>query len=283
MAGTDAQDSTTRSSDGRITYRRLRAPAGDGEVLCEPPLKESIAAIDANVRNLAGWNFSVDNCDVQALCRAARAEACAAAVRFTSQYDDIDGTLINPERIYVVGHQPDLFHPGVWLKNFCLDQMAKRDGATALHVLVDNDVVGKVALQVPAGGLESPQLREVDLDQAAAPIPWEQRQLLDAQHFLRAGDAIAEQIRAFVDAPLATQLWQFADEQNVQGANLGQLLARMRHRLERSWGLKTLEVPLSELCRGATFRWFVAVLIARLPQVHGSCNRALAEYRRLHR
>ncbi len=45
---------------------------------------------------------------------------------------------------------------------------------------------------------------------------------------------------------------------------------------------ETLEVPQSWLCAGEAFQWFVAHLLARLPQFRAVYNEALREYRRLH-
>ncbi|MFN9917551.1 MAG: hypothetical protein ACK53L_33510, partial [Pirellulaceae bacterium] len=38
------------------------------------------------------------------------------------------------------GHQPELFHPGVWFKNFLLSSLAARHQAVALNIQVDHDL-----------------------------------------------------------------------------------------------------------------------------------------------
>ena len=43
--------------------------------------------------------------------------------------------------IFLAGHQPELFHPGVWLKNFALGTLARQHGATAINLLIDSDTV----------------------------------------------------------------------------------------------------------------------------------------------
>ena len=52
--------------------------------------------------------------------------------------------------LIVTGHQPELFHPGVWVKNFALQGLARADGATALNLVVDYDTVKATVLRVPA-------------------------------------------------------------------------------------------------------------------------------------
>ena len=49
---------------------------------------------------------------------------------------------LRPRRsIFLAGHQPQLFHPGVWFKNFALDRLARRHGAVAVNLVVDSDTI----------------------------------------------------------------------------------------------------------------------------------------------
>jgi hypothetical protein len=65
--------------------------------------------------------------------------------------------------------------------------------------------------------------------------------------------------------------------------NLGQAISRARHQIEGKWGLSTLEVPLSVVCRSRAFRWFAAHLLGQLPRFRAVYNECLAEYRLVHR
>ena len=47
------------------------------------------------------------------------------------------------------GHQPELYHPGVWIKDFLLQRLAEETGATALDVVVDSDGFETVAVTSP--------------------------------------------------------------------------------------------------------------------------------------
>jgi hypothetical protein len=53
--------------------------------------------------------------------------------------------------------------------------------------------------------------------------------------------------------------------------------------LEGAWGLRTLEVPLSQLCETTTFRRFLLLLFEQSRALHAIYNRCLADYRQLHR
>ena len=54
------------------------------------------------------------------------------------------------EHLILAGHQPELFHPGVWVKNFALSGLARRHGLTPINLVVDNDTVKSTALRLPA-------------------------------------------------------------------------------------------------------------------------------------
>ena len=273
------------SSMGRITYRRLRAPQQDGEVLIDPPLAACRTDIEQNCATLEAPDARIGGRSLSELRRLARDDLYSAALEHTNRYTSPPGiasTLSSTSRIYLVGHQPELFHPGVWLKNFVLDQLAKRDGATAIHVLIDNDTVGDVSIRVPSGDPAEPTIERVALDRSQATVPWEERRILDIDLFKSAGERITRALFNFVPQPIGEQLWANLDVWDDSSTRLGTTLASMRHRLEKAWGLQTMEVPLSRLCQSEAYDWFVAFLLTRLEQVHASCNNALAEYRHLH-
>src|SRR5690606_5915286 len=83
--------------------------------------------------------------------------------------------------------------------------------------------------------------------------------------------------------PIVARLWPYAIEAHRRSDNLGRCLAEARRRLEGDWGLETLELPLSEVCRTAPFAHFLAGLLADMPRFCEVHNDALREYRRVNR
>ena len=260
-------------------------------MLIDPPLAASRLAAVENRNALDACKTNIGGRSLAELRRVARDELLAAALRHTRQYASpswLPDSAGAAAQIYLVGHQPELFHPGVWLKNFVLDQLAKRattdgDSAVAVHVLIDNDIVGDVSISTPTGSMTEPDVEHVALDRSQPAMPWEERGICDLDFFQTAGERITRSAGSFVAHPLAEQLWSDVNVDEEPTTRLGTTLARMRHRMELAWGLKTLEVPLSELCQTQAYRWLVAFLLTHLQQVHASCNTALAEYRQLHR
>ncbi len=61
------------------------------------------------------------------------------------------------------GHQPELFHPGVWAKNFALGRVARRcspetGGGTALNLVIDSDLLPGTRVRAPAGTRQAPRI-----------------------------------------------------------------------------------------------------------------------------
>ncbi len=71
----------------------------------------------ADARGARGDHASLGDWSWTELARQAREEMLAEAIAWTRQYRDVD---VPPSTIFLAGHQPQLFHPGVWLKNFAL-------------------------------------------------------------------------------------------------------------------------------------------------------------------
>jgi len=79
-----------------------------------------------NRQQLETANIDIQGRTLEKLRRWTRERAYEAARQYTSEL--IQETI--PDRAFdvlvVAGHQPSLFHPGVWIKNFALDHLAGR-------------------------------------------------------------------------------------------------------------------------------------------------------------
>ena len=182
----------------------------------------------------------------------------------------------------LAGHQPQLFHPGVWFKNFVLSSLAEAHQAVAINLVIDSDTIKTAAIRVPSGTVDQPVLETVEFDRPGEEIPFEERPVEDERLFRSFGGRVARAIGPLVPHPLIDQLWPRAVARLGEVRNLGLCLAQARHQLEEAWGLETLELPQSALCRLQAFHWFTAHLLAHLPRFWDTYNRSLAEYRQVH-
>jgi hypothetical protein len=263
---------------------RLRAPPQDGAVLAVPGLEEVEGLLAVNRKLLA---------DGPALCgqplSELRSRARAAAVDAARTYLEAAGEpvpAVEAGSLLMAGHQPDLFHPGVWVKNFALCGLACRHGATALNLVVDNDTVKATALHVPVARIPLPPVTEsrphrvtVPFDRWAQEAPYEERPVRDEGLFARL-PARARQDWGY--EPLLDEFWTEVLRQARRTPLLGERLAAARRTFERRWGCHNLEVPVSALCGTEPFAWFACHLLAHLPAFHGLHNRVVHDYRTRH-
>lgn len=224
---------------------------------------------------------------------AAREELCRLAIAHTSRYQSCD-ILPDASRIIISGHQPELFHPGVWFKNFVLSALGQSCTATAINLIVDNDLCADCSIQVPDVDLnENGELTvkqvAVDFDQTIAAMPFEERRIRNQSRFDSFSQRVTDIVTKLAPEPLIKQLWPQVQQAqivltDVNGdCNLGQAIAAGRHRLEKACGLQTLEVPLSQIVDTDSFARFSLQILMdadRFLQLH---NGTVQEYRQLYR
>jgi hypothetical protein len=263
-----------------VQYRRLHAPRKDRTALIEPPAEQVGDLLAANAALRADYAYDVQGRPLAMLAGQARQELLAQARRWTAAYRDIAPAPPDATTILLAGHQPQLFHPGVWFKNFVLDQLARQHNAVAVNLIVDNDTVKHSSLLVPGGSPETPTAVSLPLDRSETPVPYEEWRIEDRALFRSFGARVAEQIAPLVPDPLVRQYWPMAARRMCRTDNLGACLAQSRHQLEGQWGLNTWEVPVSWLCQTESFAWFLVHLVAQLPRFREAYNEVVQAYRR---
>ncbi len=266
--------------DESVTYRRLRAPREHGQVLIEPAPSMLDEVVVGNTALRDGVPYDLQGRDLLQLATSARAELIDKAHRYTAQYRDVTLRRSAAERLFLAGHQPELFHPGVWFKNVALAHLADQQDAVAVNLLIDNDVCRSSTLRVPGGSVRSPVVELVPFDQQAAETPYEERTIHDAALFESFSRRAAEVIRPLMPETLLEDYWSRAVARSHENTNLGQSFAQARHQMEGECGLQTLEIPQSTVCQMEAFHWFTAHLLAQLPRFWDVYNSLLREYRR---
>ena len=266
-------------------YRRFRAPRQNGEALFDPPWDQLPKLIAANRQAIVTNQHAIADRAVSEVAAAARQEVLTAAHRFTSSFTNVPELPAGaPERpIVVSGHQPELFHPGVWLKNFALDALARQSGGVGVHLLIDSDLCRGVAVRTPTGSVDSPHIEAVAYDQTAPEVAYEERGIRDADLLATFGARVAGTLGDLIERPLASRMTDNLLDAGRATGNLGLALSQARRKIEGEWGATTLELPFSSICNTDSFRWFVGCLLDDLPQLHKAYNAALADYRQSHK
>jgi hypothetical protein len=189
------------------------------------------------------------------------------------------------EGIILAGHQPELYHPGVWAKNFALNGLARRHGLTPINLVIDNDNVKTTAVRLPApASVESqhPHAVSEPIDRWTGEKPWEERPITDRALFAGFADRATDILRGWHYAPMLPAYWSEVQREADGTSLLGECLAGARRTFERRWGCHNLELPVSSLCGTAPFARFASSLLADLPRFHAAYNECVHAYRRRH-
>ncbi len=259
---------------------RLIAPREHGQILAVPAFDQISLLLEHN----QDGRRSVNTCQVSKLGKSlngvrelARREVLAASAR----YHHISGEHV-PEVVseswFVAGHQPELFHPGVWFKNFVLHHLARKHGAVALNLVVDTDTAKPAILQVPAEG----RLMRVPYDRSSVETPYEERPVEDEELFASFAERLTAMTSTWGFEPMVASFWREVLKQAVRTRNLGERFAAARRTLERRWGVVQPELPMSRVCQTEAFAYFLTAILTDLPRFHNIYNQTVHEYRALH-
>jgi hypothetical protein len=278
----DSDGAKFRWSDWAPRVARLNAPRENGEKLIEPPLRLAGEMASVNQHALAIADYDVQGRALPQLAQEAREQLLAEALRYTRSYRDVT-VPANPATVILAGHQPEMFHPGVWFKNFVLARLAKAPDTVAVNLQIDSDAMNEASLRVPGGSIDRPHVENVPFDRAAAETPFEQRGIIDRECFESFGSRAGDHLRSLAPHPLLARYWPLAIARSRETNNVGASLSQARHQCEAAWGLQTLEIPQSHVCDLPAMRWFMAHLLAQLPRFWDTYNSALLEYRREHK
>jgi hypothetical protein len=270
--------------------RTYSPPESSGGRLIDPPVAPSLgsgsieALVDNNRLLRAALDARIGDMRLWELVAATRREVLMVAAEYTGHYRDVtrpaDVADWIARPIIMGGHQPDLFHPGVWLKNSALDAYARQVGGTALNLVVDTDRCGRTSVPVPLGGPRAAHIEDVPFDVFNGEMAWEERPVIDTDCFASFGQRASDLLAPLVPKPILRRWWPLAVDRARESHRIGLGIAQARHMLEERLGLETLELPVSEMVRLPTVMVFMGWLLAHGRQLHEAYNAALSTYRR---
>lgn len=264
-------------------YPNYRAPQGNREILCDPLWSSLPKLITQQRPPEFGREIVLSGVPLPELATRARHALLADAIRYTQSYAEIATDKIAEGPLVLTGHQPELFHPGVWLKNFAAGRLAKDVGGVAINLVIDSDLCRTPSVRVPTGSVEHPRVVDVAFDQPLPDMPYEQRDVVEPQLWRSFGERATNLLSALVPNPLVTTWWSELSDEGAEKIKIGQAIAQARHRLELAWGNNTLELPQSIVCQSEPFRWFALHVLRNANAFREAYNHALADYRAVHR
>ena len=256
------------------SHQRYRAPAGNGEVLAVPGFDAVPALVEENRRKLDRDDIIIGGLPLRELRKQARQEILdlASAGR---EPPDVDLPLL------LSGHQPELSHPGVWIKHFALNGLARKVGGVPLNLIVDNDTVKSTSLRFPVFDDRDPEsvhLQSVLFDKLDGET-YEYRSVFDPELFRSFLDRAAPLWHNWGYEPALRWVWEYATRFERLQMNIGDLFTAARERFEQGWGCHNLELPVSSLSRTDAFARFAAQIIHDLPRFRDCYNASIHRYR----
>lgn len=261
---------------------KVRAPSGDRSAICLP------AAATLSELTRGQFHRRLNVMDVgdlsgSSFVQLARDELSRVAAKSAGSMTSWDVADLANRPIILTGHQPELFHAGVWFKDYLMAHVAEAVGAVGIHLSIDNDLCHTPAIQLPTGSREQPKLVSVPFDRATVAIPYEDRRVLDPTLFASFAERVTSMLAPLIADPLVAHRWTEAVDASRAGKSLSESLSAMRHAVEHELALRIVEVPLSAVCDGDAFLGFVAHAMQHASDWHGVYNEELLEFRREHR
>ena len=239
-------------------YDRWKAPPADGQILIWPSPTDLLAEARENQRRLSSSEILIQNVPLSELRRQMR------------QWIGHDDRL----PLIATGHQAELHHPGVWVKNALIDAAARKVGGRAVHFAVDTDEPKHLSLRWPGGSAAL-------VGELAAPLP-EWSGLLpppDADHLCRVEQSFTSAAAQWRFTPLVPDFLRLLGQLSTESSNLPQALTRSLQSLDRDLGLGYEAMTISPACSSQPYLAFVHHVLAHADQFASDYNEALEQYR----
>lgn len=246
--------------------------AASGAALLDQPLSEFRQHVRSELLSIAQQETSS-----LLAATGCHAHSTPTNLPFQSLIDDPSVVLI------ATGHQPELFHPGVWIKHLAVGALARKRGVIGLNLVIDNDTLNSTTMRVPVGTRDALTVENIAFDTTRPALPWEEAAVLDRAVFDSFADRVSARIKRWSLTPFLNNVWQHVSHCSHSDPNLARCFTAARARVEHDWGLGNLELRMSRLCESTSFRRFALHLLRNAERLRAIYNDTVAEYRRLNR
>lgn len=266
----------------------LRVPRYDDVVFARPDLSQIIGDAEANRDMFQGCSRDRSGKIISSLRSWARRAVLEEAVLYTAELTGSAVELpadLDEQLLFITGHQPALYHPGVWIKNLLIGKAAQQTAGLSLNLIVDNDLVSSTAIKVPQGSRANPYFSDVSFDDSIKKKPWEETTIQNEELFRTFVDRVDGTLEVWPElpAPLLRNIWPAAVAHMQKTDRLADCLAAARHAQEQRWGIENLELPISRMCQTGPFLWFACHLFKNAHAFRSTHNEVLSEYRKVNR
>jgi hypothetical protein len=243
-------------------YPDWKAPAEDGRTVLWPEPAPLLADVRSNQRRLAAAaNVHIQGVALPELRRRMRG--------FVGHDDS--------QPLIVTGHQVELHHPGVWVKNILINDIAARTDGRALHVALDTDSPKHLTLRWPGEALP------ISDDSRLTSAAWSG--LLDPPTPAHLDDIrrkLADASAGWSFQPLLGEMINSLRRLSLESMNLPTALTNAMHELDWKLGLQHHIVLSSPIWAAEPYLLFAHDLLSNIEALARRYNAALADYRAAH-
>src|SRR3989339_1478321 len=306
-------------------------PKNNREVFLEPAIEYIPELALENRRKISGYKFEINGVPFQVLRDKTRMEKLRKAVYYTngikslirkdpsgqcrygrnSMHKDTslqaaqdklcineltsDYETIKNIPIIQTGHEPILYHPGIWIKNHLVQYLVNKLSGIGVNMIVDNDACNMGFMYVPILSEKSASVGKVALVRNKDHVAYEEivfddfgiiLQLKEEVINLLSKNIFREDIKTTIEY-MQDMFGQFINrigEYYQQGcSDMVGLLTAARRSLEEDFGIENLEVPVSWMCDTDGFYHFLLHILYESERFAKIYNEILAEYRGIHK
>ncbi|MDB5289385.1 MAG: hypothetical protein JWL69_626 [Phycisphaerales bacterium] len=240
-------------------YDRWKAPSEDGQTLIWPPAPQLLADTQENHRRLSAAHST--------LMQNVPLPEVRARMRLWLGHDN------NEAPLFATGHQAELHHPGVWVKNVLIDAAANKADGRAVHFAVDTDEPKHLQLRWPGGSVPL-------TDESHPKAEWSG--LLPAPspaHLDEVARTFEAAARSWPFRPLVPDFLRSMRRLSLESPTLPSALTNAVHELDWNLGLRHHAMLESPLCLSEPYLLFVHHVLACADAFSVDYNAALDEFR----
>ncbi|HSU67693.1 MAG TPA: hypothetical protein VLJ39_12535 [Tepidisphaeraceae bacterium] len=241
-------------------YARWKAPAEDRQVLIWPDPPDLLRDAQANHDRLKA-------ADSVLLQGVPLSQVRSRMRQWVGHADD--------QLLFATGHQTELHHPGVWVKNALIDAAAKATGGRAFHFAVDTDEPKHLLLRWPGGSFplsDDPAALKAEWSGLVAPPT--------PAHLAEVGRQFADVSQNWNFSTLVPEFLSAMRRRALGTSRLPDALAETLHEMDWGLGLRYDAMIVSPICLSEPYLLFVHHVLSRADKFATHYNAALDTFRR---
>jgi hypothetical protein len=266
-----------------MTQSRWRAPREDGAVLVSPSWADLPGLVEVNQQVLKRSPLQLDGMSLADLRQMAAQELGALSPAYGATLGlQVPEQAFTQRPVIATGHQPELFHPGVLVKNLAAARLAQQLGGTGFKLTVDSDVSKETGLKLPV--TRDDHFDETLRFSAARPaLPYEEWVCEDEAAFARLPQQARQVTSTWPWQPVLGKFWAIAVQASARTRVIPERWLVARHALEAEWGVVNHELPMSQVCRSDFFGLLFGTFLERRQELAAIHDDELGRYRREHK